>query len=82
MNHDDPKIYNSWATYAAPIPGFAEQVFYHHAKAGEDHQAIAAILHDDIGLMVQWDTRHLPYFIQWKNTRQGIFVNGIELIET
>jgi galactose mutarotase-like enzyme len=70
--------FDTWENYATATPGFAEQVFYHHATTGEDNQAMAALLQDDFGLALQWDTTNLPYFIQWKNTRQGIYVNGIE----
>jgi hypothetical protein len=32
----------------------------------------------DFALYLQWDFSSLPYFTQWKNTRQGIYVCGIE----
>ena len=70
--------YDTWADYNAATPGFPEQVFYHKVKVGNDNRAMAAMLHEDFGICLDWDTTHLPYFTQWKNTRQGIYVNGIE----
>jgi galactose mutarotase-like enzyme len=70
--------FDTWFKYDAATPRFAEQVFFHHAKSDEEGQAMAALLQDDFGLALEWDTTSLPYFTQWKNTRQGIYVNGIE----
>lgn len=67
-----------WPEYQAATPHFAEQVFFHHVKVAEDNWAMAAVLKNNFGLMLEWDTTHLPYFTQWKNTRQGIYVNGFE----
>ncbi len=38
----------------------------------------AALVRKDFGFMVEWDTAEMPYLTQWKNTRQGIYVSGIE----
>ncbi len=68
-----------WADYDAPTPGYVEQVFFHHVKTiSSGGTAEAALLHDDFGLSVTWETLNLPYLTQWKNTRQGIYVSGIE----
>ncbi len=66
-----------WAEYDAATPGYAEQVFFHHVR-GADGTSIVALLHADFGLQIAWDTRAMPYLTQWKNTRQGIYVSGIE----
>ncbi len=70
--------YETWPVYEAGIPGYAEQVFFHHPKADRAGRSVAALLQDDFGLQFEWDTRTLPYLTQWKNTRQGIYVSGIE----
>lgn len=68
----------TWAHYEAAQPAYAEQVFWHHLKAGADGQTAVALLQESFGLLFEWDTRELPYLTQWKNTRQGIYVSGIE----
>jgi hypothetical protein len=69
--------FGMWPDYEAASPRYDEQVFYHHVKQA-DNMALAALVHDSFGFVVEWDTRRLPYLCQWKNTRQGIYVNGIE----
>ncbi|GAB4511004.1 MAG: aldose 1-epimerase family protein [Anaerolineae bacterium] len=61
----------TWDQYTAAQPGYKEQVFFHHVRAPE-----AALLNDNIGLTFVWE--NLPYLTQWKNTRQGIYVSGVE----
>ncbi len=72
------KGYERWPHYEAPTPRYAEQVYWHHVKADDRGQSIAALLNDDFGLQFEWDTRQLPYLTQWKNYRQGIYVCGVE----
>jgi hypothetical protein len=68
---------NTWAHYDAPTAGYAEQVFFHQVYA-QDQRSAVALANDDLALMLEWDTTHAPYFTQWKNTHQGIYVSGIE----
>jgi hypothetical protein len=70
--------FDHWADYDAPSPGYPEQVFYHHVKTDAQGWSEAALLRDDFGLSIAWDARAMPYLIQWKNTRQGIYVCGVE----
>jgi hypothetical protein len=70
--------FDTWADYNAASAGYAEQVFFHHVKADAAHYSEAAIVQQAIGVSVKWHTRNLPYITQWKNTRQGIYVSGIE----
>ncbi len=68
---------SDWMNYHAPEVGYAEQVFYHQCKTHNgDTQVVLA--NDDLALALSWDTTHSPYFTQWKNTRQGVYVSGIE----
>jgi len=72
----------TWVKYAHPAPGYPEQVFFHHVQAQTNefgsNVSYAALLQDDFGLQFTWHTDELPYLTQWKNTRQGIYVCGIE----
>ena len=67
-----------WHVYEAATQGYAEQVFFHHLQDTSTKIAEAALLNENLGLKFSWDTHTLPYLTQWKNTRQGIYVSGIE----
>jgi hypothetical protein len=73
---------DTWASYEAGSPHYAEQVFFHHGKYAERSDStkysLSGILNDDLGLQFRWHTDSMPYLTQWKNTRQGIYVSGIE----
>lgn len=69
----------NWDTYERASSGFAEQVFFHHVRHDPDTDwASVVLVNPAFGLKLAWDTSSLPYFTQWKNTRQGIYVNGVE----
>lgn len=70
--------YQRWWEYGSGIPLYGEQVFFHHLKAKPNGFTKVMLGNEDIALSLDWDTTGLPYFTQWKNTRQGIYVNGIE----
>jgi hypothetical protein len=72
--------YDTWARYDAPTVGYPEQVFFHHLKTNIHGFAQVLLVNEegDFGLVLSWDTNNLPYFTQWKNTRQGIYVCGLE----
>jgi len=67
----------TWALYGDPTPGFVEQVFFHQVNSSGG-QAKAALVTDDLALRLVWDAASAPYFTQWKNTRQGLYVCGLE----
>lgn len=70
----------NWNTYEGASPRYAEQVFFHHSKTmqGQRNFTMASIITADIGLEFSWDTKNMPYLSQWKNTREGIYVCGVE----
>lgn len=70
--------FSTWAEYAAASVGYPEQVFFHHTRCDEGQTSLTALTQPDFGLALEWDTSTLPYLTQWKNTRQGIYVCGIE----
>jgi hypothetical protein len=69
--------FDRWMHYDGPQTGYAEQVFFHHLRTSGSI-AQAALLQPDWGMKVAWRADELPYLTQWKNTRQGIYVSGIE----
>lgn len=68
---------DTWERYEAPTPGYAEQVFFHQMYA-QDQRSSVALVNADLAMLLEWDTTHAPYFTQWKNTHEGIYVSGIE----
>jgi galactose mutarotase-like enzyme len=72
----------TWSKYARPTENFAEQVYFHRVSARPDDNgrevSCAALTHEDFGLQLEWHTDTLPYLTQWKNTRRGMYVSGIE----
>lgn len=67
-----------WSHYEGPAAGYDEQVFFHRAAAGRDGWSRARIGHPALALEVAWDARAAPYLTQWKNTRRGMYVCGVE----
>jgi hypothetical protein len=71
---------DTWQTYEAASEAYPEQVFFHHPKGLGSKPAYteAILISENIGLKFEWSTEFMPYLTQWKNTRQGIYVNGVE----
>lgn len=67
-----------WARYDAPTPAYDEQVFFHRPRLDPDGNSRALIGHPGLALELTWDARSAPYLTQWKNTREGIYVCGVE----
>lgn len=67
-----------WSLYAAPVPAYAEQVYFHRPHVDDEGCSRALIGHSELALEVVWDARAAPYLTQWKNTRDGIYVSGVE----
>ena len=68
----------NWPQYAAATPDYDTDVYFHHLKADENGETEVALYRENFGLALRWSTRQQPYLTQWKNTRQGIYVNGVE----
>ncbi len=66
-----------WNIYDAPTAEYKEQVFFHHMKEMGGKTGIL-LENGAIGFEVSWNPSALPYFTQWKNTRNGIYVCGVE----
>ncbi|MBZ0282935.1 MAG: aldose 1-epimerase family protein [Anaerolineae bacterium] len=72
--------FETWPRYEAAQASYAEQVFFHHLKITNNGYTETLLINreETFGISLQWDTTQLPYLTQWKNTRQGIYVSGIE----
>lgn len=72
----------SWDAYAAPEPGFEEQVYFIElaaAKSG-DTQVLLKNAHGNRGVSMFFNTLQLPCFTVWKNTiaESDGYVTGLE----
>jgi galactose mutarotase-like enzyme len=69
-----------WAEITAPVPGFAEQVYYHVLPPGRKGLASARLVNEKLGLAfrVTYRVAELPYLVQWKMMGQGEYVTGLE----
>jgi hypothetical protein len=72
----------TWDKYLEPTAGYSEQVYFHRlrAGAGDETRALLANASGDLGASVVYNSRELPYFIQWKNTAavEDGYVTGLE----
>lgn len=73
---------DTYSVYAAPIPGYAEQVYFHLPRAGADgwSTAMLANAHKNAAFAVHFQTTQLPTFTMWKNTVADAdgYVTGLE----
>lgn len=70
----------TWNHYDSASVAYREQVFFHHVKKKHPESIFAevALLNQEQGLKFKWSTQNMPYHTQWKNTRKGIYVCGVE----
>ena len=69
-----------WDKITGPLPGFAEQVYYHALPKNRQGFASARLVNEKLGLAfcVSYRVAELPYLIQWKMMGQGEYVVGLE----
>lgn len=67
-----------WDLYEGARPRYAEQVFFHRVARDDDGWSRLVLGTDELALELGWDARSAPYLTQWKNTREGTYVNGVE----
>jgi hypothetical protein len=66
--------------FHAPIAGYAEQVFFHPMRAGDDGFVKVVLANEalGIGLQLRYRQQELPEFTQWKQMGWGTYTLGIE----
>ena len=69
-----------WTKLTDPIPGFAEQVYYHAIPSNRQGLASMRLVNRALGIAfrVTYRVAELPYLIQWKMMGQGEYVVGLE----
>lgn len=73
---------DQWMDIHAPVPGYAEKVYFHRVIPDQEGIATAAVVnpHLDGGLAVyvRYDPKELPHLVQWKMLGAGTYVIGLE----
>jgi hypothetical protein len=66
--------------FPPPVPGFAEQVFFHDPRPDAQGLASAAIVNRPLGFgaFLRWRAAELPVVAEWKMTGEGEYVCGLE----
>lgn len=66
----------------APVPGFAEQVFFHTMQPDEQGMVTAGLLNPALcggfGVRIRYRHAELPHFVQWRMMGEGAYVMGME----
>ncbi len=70
----------AWHLYQGPTDDYPDRAFYHRVQAGEDGLASASLTNEQLGLRltVQFEAANLPWLVQWKHTRSGMYAAGLE----
>jgi len=71
---------SEWHKITDPVPGFAEQVYYHSLPKNRQGLASMRLVNPKLGLAfnVSYRVAELPYLVQWKMMGQGEYVVGLE----
>ena len=69
-----------WDKMSPPLPGFAEEVFYHDIPVDADGMSAISLINPDakIRLTVACRKAELPFIVQWKQMGQREYVLGLE----
>ena len=71
---------SQWGNMVSPRDSEPEHVFIHELAADEQGNTFAAVFNEElnIGLKIEFNKTHLPYFMQWKSLALGDYVLGLE----
>ena len=69
-----------YETFGEPVPGYAEQVYFHNNKTDAQSVTGAGLWNEALGLGIglTWNKSALPYMTQWKNIGVQDYVCGLE----
>ena len=71
---------DGWARIDSPKDNEPEYVFIHEMKTDEnlDTMVLVANHEQNIGLVIEFNQKNLPYFMEWKSMASGDYVLGLE----
>ncbi|MHB8062611.1 MAG: aldose 1-epimerase family protein [Ruminiclostridium sp.] len=77
---DDISNTEWWNVMDAPIDNALEQVFTHKLIGDKEGNTFAALINDalQLGVLLEFNQRFLPNFMEWKSIASGDYVLGLE----
>ena len=69
-----------WMHMDPPADNAREYVYIHELATDEEQNTKVLFINPEleIGLIISYNTKHLPYFNEWKSTASGDYVVGLE----
>ena len=69
-----------WDVMDVPKDNEPEYVFIHDPIPDGEGRMSACVVNErlELGLRIGWDTKNLPFFMEWKSTASGDYVLGLE----
>jgi len=79
-NSEAEKGLNDYMKFVKPQTTYSEQVFCHSLKASGTGETSATLQNNKLGiaLTIKFNTKQLPYLMQWKMMGDGEYVLGLE----
>lgn len=70
----------TFSKFQSPTHQYKEQVFFHKLQADSKDIAKVTLYNKkmDLGIYIKYDTKTLPYLIEWKQMGEGDYVVGLE----
>lgn len=80
IGRDEISDVTRWQVMDAPVDNAPEQVFTHKLIADKDGNTFAALVNDTLqmGVLLEFNQRYLPNFMEWKSIASGDYVMGLE----
>ncbi|MBQ7564336.1 MAG: aldose 1-epimerase family protein [Lachnospiraceae bacterium] len=71
---------DKWNIMEPPEDNAREYVFYHRLKADSDLNTLALMVNNkySVGLLIEFNKKNLPWFVEWKSIVSGDYVVGLE----
>lgn len=77
--HSEPHA-DRWNVMEEPKPNAPEYVFIHELQTDKYGNTYAAVINENLqlGVLLEFNQKYLPYFMEWKSTASGDYVIGLE----
>lgn len=78
------KEIDSYDIFSEPIMNYKERAYYHEIEPDKSGDSNIAIINEEfnkgigIGFWLRYNTKNLPFLLQWKQMGEGEYVCGIE----
>ena len=75
---------DQWNMFPEPTSGISEMCYYHDVARDQNGHSIVAIVNRSVsgdrglGCYIKYESKTMPYLIQWKMAAKGLYVAGLE----